>query len=805
MSVLNFPRIYLNGHMFWNPPTANNNDVFPLYDAVNMDINWPFMSHFEITPANAPEKLMPWTIAPLAMADLPTYVLQVPTNANPKSYPYMPAEWDLFGDNACGTVDYNDIRSTIIGGELQANSYIAQDALVGKNYQLYGNPFGNAGPSSAARFVDISPWQNTFTALYFDKLILGDNTCGLTLNRQYRMLDRFLNFNWGALGGLVYVTTTWQTCFSQDSLEWVIGDSVLLKNLQQQMTQQNAQGLMFRFSTYLTCYDRNGVFNDFPYINSRSHDPEVMKKMQALYQKGLDNVADIFFNPAYSRTAATLGLWFADEYPTAPAGPRLVPDQPVSISRPDQAAQSIQLGVISAQVTDHTLSLDLANTFASYPVNPNVSILNAAATLTDVSIPIPEKYQAGDYQLGVSQNGVFTPAVSFGYEQYQQSAFNLRSGLLDFSLSDAQKALLQSGPLELYQQGPAPAAPVRAATQQVWTAEVIESGSFIDVGDSKTLNIMVQKNGQPAANTTLWVAEYGNPYMVTTSDYYLAFSNKANFTLFYDDPTDRNLNTANLPQFTDAPPVANYRSIGSGRRLTGLENVHQPSSTPVGYQEFLNGPSKPIAVDLRPCLAFDAGTYVTGTLNDYPATQVDYSYVTTTTNDKGIAQVSLKAVAPGFPTLRFFVKDGPSDPSIPFSFPLTQAYLDFLTPLRVLPLDFKLQQDFVNKWNAIYKDQNAAKELWDSFIFPRILQTFYYLYPIMNKFMPLDSQARVEGAIDQLIVLISKPYQEESTLSMPITRDMSQSRRAVLELWAKRLVKRNYPPMPLKMSDYDNL
>ena len=33
MSVLNFPRLYLNGHMFWNPPTGNNNDMFPLYDA----------------------------------------------------------------------------------------------------------------------------------------------------------------------------------------------------------------------------------------------------------------------------------------------------------------------------------------------------------------------------------------------------------------------------------------------------------------------------------------------------------------------------------------------------------------------------------------------------------------------------------------------------------------------------------------------------------------------------------------------------------------------------------------------------
>jgi len=195
--------------------------------------------------------------------------------------------------------------------------------------------------------------------------------------------------------------------------------------------------------------------------------------------------------------------------------------------------------------------------------------------------------------------------------------------------------------------------------------------------------------------------------------------------------------------------------------------------------------------------------YVSGTLDNDQT--VDYSYVATTTDANGIAQVSFTAVAPGFPTLRFIVKEDSSDPVIPFSFALTDAQTDFLAPLRVLPLDMQLQQDFVNYWNDIYKNKNAPEAIWDDFIYPRVLKTFYYLYPIMNKFMPLNSRTRVEGAVDQLIRLISKEYQEESTLAMPITRDLSQSRRAVLELWAQKLVKRNFPPMPLKMSDYDDL
>ena len=651
MSVLNFPRIYLNGHMFWNPPTANNNDVYPLYDAVNADINWPFMSHFDINATNAPTQLMPWAIKPLTMAELPAYMLQVPTNANPGTYPYMPAEWDLFGDNACGTVSYKGTRSTIIGGELQADTYITEDALVGRDYQLLGNPFGSNAPT-AARFVDVSPWQNTFTALYFDKLMLGDTTCGLTLNRQYRMMDRFLNFNWGAFGGLVYVTTTWQSCFPQENLEWVIGDSALLSNLQQQMKLQGAKGLMFRFSTYLTCYDRNGVFNDFPYVNTRSNAPSDTARLQAMYQKGLDNVSGIFFNPAYSRTAATLGLWFADEYPTAPAGLRLVPVAPVPLIQmnPPRDVAPAKLGVVSAQVTGNTLSLDLTNTFPFYPVDPTAPILTA------------EKFQAGDYQLGVREGDQFTPVADFGYEQYRQSAFDERSGLLDFALNDDKVKALQSGTLELQRKSPAPATPVTAAAQQTWTAEVIESGSFIDVGDHKTLTIMVQKNGQPAANTTLWVAEYGNPYMVTTSDYYLASSNGANFTLFFNHPSDPNLNKANLPHFNDTPPVQNYLAEGSGRRLTALRKMDQPSGDPIGYQQFLQGEGKPVTIDLHPCLAFDAGVYATGTLSDdVHATPVDYSYVATTTDANGIAQVSFRAVAPGFPTCLLYTSPSPRD------------------------------------------------------------------------------------------------------------------------------------------------
>lgn len=659
MSVLNFPRIYFNGHMFWNPPTANNNDMFPLYDAVKMQMNWPFLKDYGITPENAASTLMPWTIAPIPK--VPDYVLEVPGNYGAGG---TPGEWNLFGDNGCGTVGYKDIQSLVIGGELQNNSYISQDDLVNKSYQLVGNPFGSTA-QTPARFVDVSPWQNTFTALYFDKLIIGDSQCGLTLNRQHRMLDRFLNFNWaGIFRGLSYATTTWQTCFPKENLEWVTGSSVLLQTLKQQMEQQNAKGLMFRFSTYLTYYDKNGIFNDYPpFITHPTGDEDpakILAEMQAMYQKGLDNVADIFFNPAYSRTAGTLGLWFEDEFPTAPAGRRLVPASPISVYKttPGDTSPLVQLGVISAQVQPESniLSLDLGTGFPFYPKDKAAPV------------PVAEKFHAGDVQVGVRTNGQFSQVASFGFDQYQQSAFDKRSGILDLTLTPDAISKLQSGPLELQLPG---SSPTTAATQQMWTAEVVESASFIDVGDTKTLNIMVQYDGKPAANAEVWVAEYNNAFSVTTSSYYLAFSNAADFTLFSNYPPTYEQNVSVLPQFLNTPPVLSLAADGSGRQLTEFlppltaSVAKNDSPGEVTYQTYL---SNPTALALTPCLSLANAIPQQGTLEGKNGSTVNYSVAKIKTDANGVAQLTFTAQAPGFPTLRFFVQEGEESPQVPFSF-----------------------------------------------------------------------------------------------------------------------------------------
>ncbi|MBV4491612.1 hypothetical protein [Pseudomonas oryzicola] len=794
MSVLNFPRIYMKGHMFWNPPTGNNNDMFPLYDAVNMEMNWRFLEHYNINRDNAGDLLANWMITPRALHEAPDYVTQAPPNAPSPSNPYpvmMPAEWDLFGDNGCGTVTYKETTSTIIGGELPTGGYVDSDPLIALPYNLYGNPFGSTNPSPA-RFVDVSPWQNTFTALYFDRLVLGNDTCGLTAKREYRMLDRFLNFNWGAFGGLNYVTTTWQTCFPKENLSWVVGDSALLKNLQAQLDQPGVQGLMFRFCTYLTFYDKNGVFNDQPPISAKSQNPVDMARVQELYQKGLSNPADIFFNPAYSCTSGVLGLWLDGEYPTAPAGVRLVPDVAIAVpAQYNQRPKTVQLGVVSAQVHGSILSLDLMNTIPFIPATPQAG--------QNPAIPTAEKLDFGSFDVGIDQGGTFVPVTHFTYADYQQSMFEQRSGIVDLLLSQTQQAQLTSGaPLALQQQ----ATGINASKQAVWTAEVIQSGSFIDVGETRTLQIMVQKNGVPAKNTNLLVAEYNNPYLLGTSSYYLGFSNNPNFTLFKDFPANRMLNSEVLPQFVGAAEVDAVATEGAGRKLVGLRReATNDDGTDVMYQDYRKTPA---GISLGACLILEGAKVETRYLQEPANEQVIYNYAQITTDDDGIANVIVTGKLPGFPTLRFFPnEDGQAE--IAFSFTYLDAYVDFLAPLRVLPAEPDLQREFVEQWNQVYQKSDSGQLIWDSFIYPRIFEPYYYLYPIMGKYMPLNDLSRIEGAVDQLIRLISKAYQEESTVAMPITRDMPQSRRSVLELWAQKLVQLKYPPKPLSMDDYNHL
>ena len=159
-----------------------------------------------------------------------------------------------------------------------------------------------------------------------------------------------------------------------------------------------------------------------------------------------------------------------------------------------------------------------------------------------------------------------------------------------------------------------------------------------------------------------------------------------------------------------------------------------------------------------------------------------------TSDETGVVTPGIAANTPGFAVLAFFPFTGTSLPQPPVSLfgqiaPITYA---FYTTIRVLPFDDAVPQQFVDLWSAS-QDQTAA---WQ-FIYNNILYLYDMIFNVMLEFVNLGSQTTVEQSISYIWPVISAAAAQESTLAMPITRDMSAGKRLTLQLWIY-LVANNY-------------
>jgi hypothetical protein len=139
-----------------------------------------------------------------------------------------------------------------------------------------------------------------------------------------------------------------------------------------------------------------------------------------------------------------------------------------------------------------------------------------------------------------------------------------------------------------------------------------------------------------------------------------------------------------------------------------------------------------------------------------------------------------------------FSIDDAADPA-PIGFP-PKSYNSFMGPpfitnapsisLRILPND----EDF----SRYYVDPNAAApvgndQLTFDVVYQKVLRTYYLLYPIMNSIFPLNSEAAVAQSASG-ILQVTDPKQWMSIHFMPRTRDMSASRRTLLQAWCRKVL-----------------
>jgi hypothetical protein len=128
--------------------------------------------------------------------------------------------------------------------------------------------------------------------------------------------------------------------------------------------------------------------------------------------------------------------------------------------------------------------------------------------------------------------------------------------------------------------------------------------------------------------------------------------------------------------------------------------------------------------------------------------------------------------------------------------PPTQSYLNFMNPpyvtnapqisLRILPND----EDF----SQYYVDPKAAEPIGNErltfdVVFAKVLRNYYLLFPIMNAVFPLNSETEVKKHASAILDR-TDPSLWMTEDYMPRTRDMSASRRTLLQAWCRKVKPR---------------
>lgn len=146
----------------------------------------------------------------------------------------------------------------------------------------------------------------------------------------------------------------------------------------------------------------------------------------------------------------------------------------------------------------------------------------------------------------------------------------------------------------------------------------------------------------------------------------------------------------------------------------------------------------------------------------------------------GQAQIDVRSLQPGTCFLAFYPFVGQPPTNIPkANFPLPAS---FYAAVRMLPFDNELEQN------------TPDSQLSWSFVYANVLRVFDLIYPIMSLVRNLADRNVVEAMAEQLKFATSLDT-FESTLYMPITRDLSAGKRKLLQRFVN-LLPNNVPPDP---------
>jgi hypothetical protein len=740
MSVLSFPRLYFQGYMQWDVCTSNNNDYVPVYDAANAELDWAFLGQLTppINPDNFRDNFREWAIKPYGdSCPDSTEGASDSCGGNPSSH--MPSRWNFYGGMGCSFIQHpaNNAVSQASGGDVAYNQPAAPgDPILRKPVEISGNTIG--GRSSPARLIDINPASPFCSQIYLSSFKVGDAQTFLGGTVSKRMYSRSFFVPRNISSDLIIagaIGAIFQTTIPTAAMQSG-GGSLLVNALANAARAKGAAGLMLRFATYNTVYYKNGIFNDI------AERPRNCEELTALYQ-----AKKVFINPAYSRVVGVLGVWNQGELATAPGGHMLVPNMalaPVSTASTAMVRAAVPIGVVGHTALQFEPGADISATTSSLPpLAPGVihAEVNAAARIIslDLQNAIPEftldaDLQSERYDYGTIDVGVRLP----------NETFNL---IGSFAYAQYNKAAYSA------------------------------KGGLVDVpfGTGVTAQLITQwlktDNGVLALRAQGQILSLETPLTIETDDRGV-----------YIDQGETQRISLHVRFKNEIPPP--------GTEVFVFQYFPWLLKLGSGSWSVFDGTPPPVSGDplVQVCNVLPASPFL-----NVPQFWLQVN--------EGNAGFNITARAPGFPILAFYPKPAPQL-SVGFGFsapPAVSIGTSFYSVARVLPFNDDLYGQFVHCWNGTgsYAGQPKYDRLqaW-RFVYGKILYVYDMIFPVMDLFMPLGDLMRVEGAIDQLMVMITEDMEVSSTLYMPVTRDLSAGKRKVLEAWGS-LVVRKYPQTPI--------
>jgi hypothetical protein len=521
MSVLSFPRIYFNGYMQWNVDTTNNNDYVPVYDAADAALDWAYLATMEppITPSNFQTAFRPWVIRPTSDSCPPTPLPAVnQDNCNDDPTCHMASRWNYFGNQGASFVQYQNYVTVTTGGALACGQPAASD-----------DPILNQPLTIKGRLVDINPISPFCSQIYFSTVNAGSSATFIGGPQYQRMYSRsFLAprniasdlIIAGAVGTVFQTTIPTATVTSGNA-----GNSALLAALLEALKAPGAAGLMLRLSAYNTLYYQNGI------LNGTTQQPRTCDELTQMYQNG-----EVFTNPAYSRLVGVIGVWNEGELATAPGGRMLVPNAvatPISASGVAKAeAPQVRVeGHARVHISSAPMDVPSGQPPVPLPLGAIQAEVNASAGIVSLDLlnAIPEytsggtKFDYGDFDLGAQMpDGTFNVIGSFGFDQYDQSAYEANGGIVDvpFATGVTEEDATQwcaDGLLALRNQGTV------VSLEAPLTVQTDDRGVYVDECRVQTITLQVLYKGEPApSGTKVALAQYYPwPLLVSTGQWVL--------------------------------------------------------------------------------------------------------------------------------------------------------------------------------------------------------------------------------------------------------------------------------------------